>query len=69
MKDLTEAVSPSGADERVKTEVWREHVLFEAGYPAGAAHRLALLHHVDLHVACDLVKRGCPPFTAEQILS
>jgi hypothetical protein len=47
---------------------WRREALLRAGYPYEAAERLAELPHVDLHLAVDLVRSGCSPETAEQIL-
>lgn len=43
------------------------HVLMEAGYPALLCERLAA-SEVDLHEAVELVKSGCRPETAAQIL-
>ena len=47
---------------------WRREALLRAGYPYAAAERLAGLPHVDLHQAVDLLRNGCTPETAEQIL-
>jgi hypothetical protein len=47
---------------------WRRDALARAGYPHAAAERLADLPYVDLHLAVDLLRRGCSPETAEQIL-
>ena len=43
------------------------HVLLEAGYPVHLAERIAG-SEVDLHDAVELVKRGCDPTTAAEIL-
>ena len=40
-----------------------------AGYRPEAAARLAGKVEIDLHQACELVARGCPPETAIRILS
>ena len=48
---------------------WRREALLRAGYSHAAAERLAGLPHVDLHLAVDLVRSGCTPETAEQILA
>ena len=48
---------------------WRREALLRAGYSQAAAERLAGLAHVDLHLAVDLVRNGCTPETAEQILA
>lgn len=53
--------------EPAKVESWRLHVLLEAGYPVPLAEQLAA-SPVDLHVAVELVRRGCDPATAAQIL-
>lgn len=47
---------------------WRYDELVRAGYAADAAVALAPRRDVDLHVALDLVGRGCPPSTAFRIL-
>jgi hypothetical protein len=55
-------------DERGQVESWRLHVLIEAGYPLPLAERIAQ-SEADLHEAVDLVlRRGCTPQTAAQIL-
>jgi hypothetical protein len=55
--------------EDVLVRNWRLEGLLRAGYPFEAAQRLAELLWVDLHRAVDLVRRGCPPETAERILA
>jgi hypothetical protein len=47
---------------------WRFLVLKGAGYAVGDAVELATSSNVDLHVAVDLVGKGCPPHTAVRIL-
>jgi hypothetical protein len=47
---------------------WRVEALERAGYGQQAAEQLAELSHVDLHVAVDLLRSGCPEETALQIL-
>jgi hypothetical protein len=55
-------------DERGKVESWRLHVLIEAGFPLPLAERIAQ-SDADLHTAVDLVMRqGCSPEVAAQIL-
>jgi hypothetical protein len=54
-------------DEQSKVESWRLHVLIEAGFPLSLAERLAA-SGADLHVAVELVSRGCKPVTAADIL-
>jgi hypothetical protein len=53
--------------ERAKVESWRLHILVEAGYPLTLAERIAS-SEADLHRAVDLVRRGCRPETAAEIL-
>ena len=47
---------------------WRLQQLLAAGYSADEALTLAARAEVDLHLASDLVRRGCPPDTALRIL-
>ncbi|MBA2643617.1 MAG: hypothetical protein H0U82_11935 [Actinobacteria bacterium] len=54
-------------NEPGKVESWRLHILLEAGYPVHLAERLAV-SEVDLHDACEIVKRGCDHTTAAEIL-
>ena len=54
-------------DERSKVESWRLHILIESGYPLSLAERLAV-SEADLHLACEMLGRGCQPETAAEIL-
>lgn len=54
-------------NEREKVASWRLHVLIEAGYPLPLAERLAQ-SEADLHTAVELVRKGCEPKTAAEIL-
>jgi hypothetical protein len=54
--------------ELERIEQWRAEELERAGYPPHDAARLAERHDVDLHLAIDLISRGCPPPVAVQIL-
>lgn len=54
--------------ESERVEHWRRERLELAGYSPAAAAELAPRFDVDLHRAVELVKRGCPPELAEQIL-
>jgi hypothetical protein len=47
---------------------WRLQRLVRAGYEPGDALVLSGQPEIDLHLAIDLVKRGCPPRTAVRIL-
>ncbi|MDQ3823595.1 MAG: hypothetical protein M3321_10200 [Actinomycetota bacterium] len=54
--------------EMERVEAWRAEELRRAGYDRRAATELAARHDVDLHVAVDLVRRGCPEQLALEIL-
>ncbi len=66
MSENVEVVETQGS-ERAKVESWRLHVLIEAGYPLSLAERLAG-SEADLHRAVELVRQGCAPETAAEIL-
>jgi hypothetical protein len=51
-----------------RIEDWRREELERAGYPRRDAGRLAERHDVDLHLAIDLISRGCPAPVALEIL-
>jgi hypothetical protein len=53
--------------ERAKVESWRLHVLIEAGFPLPLAERIAG-SEADLHRAVALLRSGCSPETAAEIL-
>lgn len=53
--------------EQARVESWRLHILIEAGYPLPLAERLAT-SEADLHVCVDMLRRGCTPAVAAQIL-
>jgi hypothetical protein len=53
-------------EDRVLT--WRRQELERAGYSEQIAEMLSELRYVDLHLATQLLRRGCPPQTALQIL-
>ena len=48
--------------------IWRMEELERAGYAAAQARELADLTYVDLHLATGLLRRGCSPELALQIL-
>jgi hypothetical protein len=66
MSETTQILEPA-FDERSKVESWRLHILIEAGYPLPLAERLAV-SEADLHIACEMLVRGCTPETAAEIL-
>lgn len=55
-------------DETELVDSWRAEQLEHAGYGAAAAAELATRHDVDLHVAVEMLKHGCPPELALKIL-
>jgi hypothetical protein len=62
------APPPEREDVHDQVVGWRRHVLMDAGYPAPVADALAK-GSADLHVAVDLLQRGCSPELAERILN
>jgi len=54
--------------ESERVTAWRACELLKAGYEPLVAVDLAEHSEVDLHVALELVGRGCPPDLAAQIL-
>jgi hypothetical protein len=66
MAEITETYVAHDS-EQAKVESWRLHVLIEAGFPLPLAERLAA-SEADLHSCVDLVRHGCTPATAAQIL-
>jgi hypothetical protein len=54
--------------ESERIERWRVEELARAGYDADDAVELAGRSYVDLHLAVQLLERGCPPATALRIL-
>jgi hypothetical protein len=54
--------------EQQMIELWRTQELERAGYSQRAAERLAARHDVDLHLAVQLLERGCAPELALKIL-
>jgi len=63
----TSEMIESPESERSKVESWRLHVLMEAGYPLPLAERIAG-SEADLHRAVELLRAGCTPQTAAEIL-
>ena len=53
----------------VEIYLWRFEQLRDAGFGDALAHQLAENTEVDLHIACNLLSRGCPERTAFEILS
>lgn len=55
-------------EESDVVEAWRAKQLELAGYRARDAAKLARRFDVDLHLAIDLLRQGCPAELALQIL-
>ena len=51
-----------------RIERWRDEALIRAGYEPADAAALAARHDIDLHLAVELLERGCPPEPALEIL-
>jgi hypothetical protein len=66
-RTMSETDTIERPSERAKVESWRLHVLIEAGYPLPLAERVAV-SECDLHRAVELVKQGCEPTVAAEIL-
>ena len=54
--------------EQERVEHWRTEELVRAGFDASDAIALASRHDIDLHLAVELIERGCPYETAIEIL-
>jgi hypothetical protein len=73
MSRLEVEVSAIEVQEQQETETervarWRAEELERAGYDLGSAAVLAASFGVDLHLAVELLERGCPQDVAMQIL-
>jgi hypothetical protein len=54
--------------ELERVEHWRAEELVRAGFDPSDAIALAARHDIDLHLAVELIERGCPYETAIEIL-
>jgi hypothetical protein len=54
--------------EAERVLLWREEELERVGYERETARDLAERAYVDLHLAMDLLRQGCPADTAVRIL-
>jgi hypothetical protein len=54
--------------EQERVEHWRAEELVRAGFDPSDAIALAARHDIDLHLAVELVRQGCPYETAIDIL-
>jgi len=70
--ELWDSVSPAELEQLQESDVeildWRFEQLLRVGYERRQARVLSLRLEVDLHQAVDLVRHGCPPELAVQIL-
>ena len=69
MTGRLELETNADAAPRATEYEWRLEQLCRAGYAEIRARELAVRPDVDLHVACDLLARGCPERTAFAILA
>jgi hypothetical protein len=60
--------TPDRLTEQQLVERWRAEALERAGYPPHAALELAARTDVDLHLAAELLAKGCSKELALQIL-
>ena len=68
MSEITETqLEHTRPNEQAKVESWRLHILIEAGFPLALAEKLAV-SGADLHECVDLLRQGCSPATAAEIL-
>jgi len=65
-RDLME---DDGVERGDRVQEWRQKVLERAGYGIVDAMRLAANRDVDLHLAVQLIRTGCPHSTAVRILT
>ncbi len=59
---------PPVQTERSRVTQWRIERLIEVGYDDESALLIGLDRSIDLHLAVELLRRGCPVDTALQIL-
>lgn len=59
---------PIREPEHERVARWRAEALERAGYSPEGAAELASRADIDLHLAVELVEKGCPPETALRIL-
>ena len=65
---MAAAETTTSDTEQERIERWRAGELERAGYEPAAASLLASRNDVDLHSAIDLLRNGCEPELALQIL-
>jgi hypothetical protein len=66
--EMAAAETTTTETEQERIERWRAEELERAGFEPSAASLLACRSDVDLHYAIDLLRNGCAPELALQIL-
>jgi hypothetical protein len=66
--DMPTTETDARQTEQELVESWRAAELERAGYPADAAAELAARTDVDLHLAVEMLSKGCSPELALSIL-
>jgi len=64
----TADLSPTQLTEQELVERWRAEELERAGFGPSDARAIAARPDIDLHVAIELLLKGCSPELAKQIL-
>jgi hypothetical protein len=64
----TDQISSELPSSELGVEDWRFNQLLNVGWPEQQALLLAANHDIDLHLACDLLAKGCDVDLAWQIL-
>ena len=64
----TDLISTDLISTELGVEDWRFKQLLSVGWPEQQALLLAANHDIDLHLACDLLAKGCSVDLAWQIL-
>jgi hypothetical protein len=64
----TDLISTDLPSSELGVEDWRFKQLLSVGWPEQQALVLAANHNIDLHLACDLLAKGCDVDLAWQIL-
>jgi hypothetical protein len=64
----TDLISTDLPSSELGVEDWRFNQLLSVGWPEQQALLLAANHNIDLHLACDLLAKGCDVDLAWQIL-
>jgi len=65
---VTTATATAQLDADHQVTRWRASELERAGYSSDGAAKLAPWAYIDLHLAVDIMKQGCPEETALEIL-